>query len=93
MMLFCGIPSEPPLALAIAAAERRGVSYLVFNQRDATHADIALDVIDGRMIGALWAWEREWPLANFSAVYSRMIEVEALPEARARGSGPRSRSW
>lgn len=88
MMLFCGIPSEPPLALAIAAAERRGVAYLVFNQRDAAHADIALDIIDGRMIGALWAWEREWPLANFSAVYSRMIEVEALPEARARGRTP-----
>lgn len=82
MILFCGIASEPPVALAIAAAVRRGFEHLVFHQRQAQHCEIAVDHEDGRLTGRLWANEREWPLEKFTGVYSRLIETDALPENR-----------
>jgi len=88
MILFCGIASEPPLALGIEAARRRGIKHLVFHQRESHFCDIALDHEDGRLTGYLWAQEREWPLENFTGVYSRLIESEALPENRQRRCTP-----
>jgi glutathione synthase/RimK-type ligase-like ATP-grasp enzyme len=82
VILFCGIASEPPVALAIAAAVRRGFEHLVFHQRQAQHCEIAVDHEDGRLTGRLWANEREWPLEKFTGVYSRLIETDALPENR-----------
>lgn len=82
MILFCGIASEPPVALAIEAAVRRGFEHLVFHQRQAQHCEIAVDHEDGRLTGRLWANEREWPLEKFTGVYSRLIETDALPEHR-----------
>ena len=85
MILFCGIASEPPMALAIEAARRRGLAHLVFHQRDSHFCDIALDHEAGRLTGSLWAQEAEWPLEQFTGVYTRLIETEALPENRPRG--------
>jgi glutathione synthase/RimK-type ligase-like ATP-grasp enzyme len=80
LILFCGIASEPPLALAIEAAVRRGFEHLVFNQRQAQHCEIAVDHANGRLTGRLWANDREWPLEKFTGVYSRLIETDVLPE-------------
>jgi glutathione synthase/RimK-type ligase-like ATP-grasp enzyme len=84
MILFCGIPSEPPLALAIKAAENYGIDHVIFNQRDMRFCDLYLEVKDGRAKGVLWAWEREWPLEHFTGVYSRLIDSSQLPENRTR---------
>jgi hypothetical protein len=54
MILFCGIPTEPPLALAIAAADAAGEPYAMFNQREALHADLLLEFRNGRWSGSLW---------------------------------------
>lgn len=85
MILFCGIPSEPPLAGAIAAANALGVEHVVFNQRHAHHCDVVLDVGDGRATGALWMWEREYSLEHFQGVYTRFMESASLPENRPAG--------
>ena len=33
MILFCGIPSEPPMAMAIDAAQKKRHPFAVLNQR------------------------------------------------------------
>jgi glutathione synthase/RimK-type ligase-like ATP-grasp enzyme len=85
MILICGIPTEPPLALAIAAAEALDIEHVVFNQRHVHFNDVLLDVRDGAATGALWMWEREYPLEQFSGVYTRLIDSADIPENRANG--------
>ena len=82
MILLCGIPSEPPLRLAIEAAERLGVDHRVVNQRAAAQTDIAGAVRAGRVTGRLWLAGEEIDLARVDGVYLRMTEPTLLPESR-----------
>jgi hypothetical protein len=84
MILFCGIPSEPPLALAIQAANELGLEHLVLNQRSLPFYDIRLCLAGGRLTGELWASERVWPLQAFTGAYTRLMDVQDLPESRPR---------
>lgn len=86
MILFCGIPTEPPLALAIAAAEAAGMRHVVFNQREALFADLLMEYCGGRWGGSLWTQETAWPLEDFTGVYTRLIDHGGLPENQAQGS-------
>jgi glutathione synthase/RimK-type ligase-like ATP-grasp enzyme len=80
MILICGIPTEPPLARAIAAAEALGLEHVVLNQRHVHFDDLVLDVRGGAPTGSLWMWEREYPLERFSGVYTRLIDNRDIPE-------------
>ena len=82
MILFCGIASEPPLALAIQAAERLSVEHVVFHQRETDFCDIMVECRGGRLSGRLRMREREWALEDFTGVYTRLAEYESLPEYR-----------
>lgn len=84
MILLCGIPSEPPLRLALEAAERLGIEALVLNQRHASALDIAIDFHQDRVDATLWAWEREWRLGAIDGIYNRLIDPCELPEFRPR---------
>jgi glutathione synthase/RimK-type ligase-like ATP-grasp enzyme len=88
MILFAGIPSEEPLALAIAAAQARGVPHVALYQRHAPFIDMSLDVRDGVVTGALWLWERCLPLTDVTGVYARVVDGADLPETRSRVGGP-----
>ena len=44
MIVLWGIPSEPPLRLAIESAQRAGLEHVVVNQRDAAHHDLDVDL-------------------------------------------------
>ncbi|HLL76671.1 MAG TPA: hypothetical protein VK421_15560, partial [Pyrinomonadaceae bacterium] len=68
MILFCGIPSEPPLRLAVEAARAAGTPHLVFNQREAHFCDFSFDIAGGRARGALHHRGADYPLENFSGV-------------------------
>ena len=85
MILLCGIPSEPPLAQAIRAAEQARLAYVVFNQRQAG-TDITLEVSRGRATGTLTLRETHWPLDGFTGVYVRLMDWRMLP--RNRSSDP-----
>ena len=87
MILFAGIPSEPPLALAIAAAQTCDAPYVLLNQRHAPYIDMSLDVREGMVTGALWVWERCLPLADVTGVYTRLVDGADLPETRPRARG------
>ncbi len=93
MILFCGIPSEDPLRLAIFAAERAGVPHLVLSQRASAFWGLELEVDErGAVRGALEAGGGRTPLASVSGVYARLVDVADLPEARSsRPGGSRER--
>lgn len=80
MILFAGIPSEAPLALAIAAAEDAGLPYIVFNQRHAAHCNLRLAWGANGVDGSLWLGGSPQPITRLTGVYARMIDVAALPE-------------
>ena len=88
MILFAGIPSEAPLALAIAAAEQAGFPHTVFNQRHATHCDMRLEWTADGIDGTLALGGTPLPLRELTGIYARMIEVDALPEHAPRGRTP-----
>lgn len=83
MILFAGIPSEPPLALAIESAVRRGIAHVVLNQRQLAFCDLEVRWRGGEAGGALWAGEKSWDLREFGGAYARTVEPESLPERHA----------
>ena len=89
MILFCGIPSEPPLRLAIEAAEAAATPHLVFNQREAHFSDLSFDLEGDSVRGRLRHRETDYPLEDFTGVYTRLTDWKTLPENRpARGASP-----
>ncbi|GKS59667.1 hypothetical protein YTPLAS18_31940 [Nitrospira sp.] len=91
MIVFCGVPSEEPLRLAIEAAERHERPYLVLNQRESHHLGLRLTVTAQGLDGALWVGDTDYPLRSIRGMYSRMIESDLLPEnqsTRTRAPDP-----
>ena len=89
MILFCGISSERPLALAIESAERQNIPHVVLNQRQTDFWELSLTLSGGEAAGSLWLNEKEWPLRNFAGVYARLIDPSTLPENRSRRTAAR----
>lgn len=88
MILLCGIPSEPPLRLAIEAAEDLGLAFALFNQREAPSCEIALSVSSHGTDGVLRLQEHDYRLAGFTGVYVRLMDSDGLPEQRPHGRRP-----
>ena len=80
MILFAGIPSEAPLAMAIAAAERAGLPHVIFNQRHSMHYDLQLECNGSGFTGRYALAGSARPLSEITGIYSRMMDVTALPE-------------
>ncbi len=89
MLLFCGIPSEAPLALAIESAERHALSHVVLNQRQIDFWEIAVKVDADGPSGSLWVDQKEWPLRDFTGIYARPVDPTTLPENQSRRTAPR----
>jgi ribosomal protein S6-L-glutamate ligase RimK-like protein len=89
MILFSGISSERPLAIAIESAERQNIPHTVLNQRQMDYWEMSLTLGSGGPAGSLWLGEREWPLRDFSGVYARLIDPATMPENRSRRTAPR----
>ena len=84
MIILCGIPSEAPLHAVIVAAERRGADHLVFNQREAQHADILLNASGPTVNGTLSFQGRTIDTAQVSGVFVRLMDLDDLPEHSPR---------
>lgn len=82
MILLCGIPSEPPLRLAIEAAQELGIEHRVLHQRLASAADVVLSVRRGRVEGRLWLAGEELDLDRVDGIYLRLMDAELVPESR-----------
>lgn len=80
MILLAGIPTEPPLELAIASAEAANIKYVVLNQRAFRHDDIELRLVGGHCEGILTVGMQSFPLDAFTGIYTRMTDPQSLPE-------------
>jgi glutathione synthase/RimK-type ligase-like ATP-grasp enzyme len=82
MILLCGIPSEPPLALLLRELSELGAPLAVFNQRLFDTASLEFEVSDGAIHGSFQIGSDMHPLAGVQAVYARLMDDWDLPELR-----------
>lgn len=89
MILIWGIPSEPPVHLAVEAARRLDVEHVIVNQRNAANDDINFDVASGE--GILNVAGDQISLSGIDGVYVRIMEPSRIPELRNGKTDQRER--
>lgn len=82
MILLCGIPSEPPLALVRRRIEEAGSECVVLNQREVADIDLEMCVVAGRVTGQLTVRGQTYALEHVDGVYLRLMDDSLLPEVR-----------
>lgn len=82
MILFTGIPSEPPVRLVIEAAEAANIPYLMLNQREIHFCELSLKFKENQFYGLLKVQGIEYNLEEFSGIYMRMMDYSCLPEIK-----------
>jgi RimK-like ATP-grasp domain len=82
MILLCGIPSEPPVAMVRAALAELGAPTIVFNQREFASICFGFALTGELLTGSLTIDGNRYRLADIQGVYMRLIDEEALPELR-----------
>jgi glutathione synthase/RimK-type ligase-like ATP-grasp enzyme len=80
MILLCGIPSEPPLAMVAESLDQIGAQYRIFNQRHFGHTRMILEVRNGTVAGWLELDGEGIPLESITGVYIRLMDPAKLPE-------------
>ena len=84
MILLCGIPSEPPLALVREALDEMAEPYLLFNQRQFPAMEMSFEIrADGGVTGELRLNGDRHRLEDFSGVYVRLMDDRVLPEVKS----------
>ncbi len=80
MILLCGVPSEPPLALAIEAAQALDLEHRVVNQRGELTVTLDIDQVpQARLCGA----GPELDLGDVDGIYLRLAEPDDTARVRA----------
>lgn len=82
MIVLCGIPSEPPLAMVRRRVEEAGDECVILNQREVTDIDVDLHVVAGRVTGQLSVRGKTYPLEHVDGVYLRLMDDQMIPEVR-----------
>jgi hypothetical protein len=82
VILLCGIPSEPPMAMVAAQLERHGLAFAFFNQRRFADASIELDLTRPAIGGDLRLGRERIRLEDVSGAYLRLMDDRILPELR-----------
>jgi len=80
VILICGIPSEPPVAAAVEAAEEAAVDHLVVNQRQVEEWSLDLTFEGDRLDGVLRGPDGKWEAGELCGAYLRPVEPRTLPE-------------
>lgn len=87
MILLCGIPSEPPLALVQEALDDLGASYVMFNQRQFSIMEMDFEITSGGKVGGTLRVDGDrHRLEDFSGVYMRVMDDRALPEVKSEAA-------
>jgi glutathione synthase/RimK-type ligase-like ATP-grasp enzyme len=80
MILLCGIPSEPPLAMVREALAELGAPTLIFNQRHSATTQFAFTLEQGRITGTLTLDGEMHDLESIKGIYLRLMDEQSLPE-------------
>src|SRR3712207_2972225 len=79
------------MALVLAELERAGTPHVVFNQRHFAAASLTFEVAAGRVGGRLRLNGDGYDLADFSAVFPRLMDDRFLPELEGEPVGSAKR--
>jgi hypothetical protein len=89
VILLCGIPSEPPLAMVRDALARQRVPVVQFNQRAFATWELELGICGSSVSGRLSGDGRTWRLQDIRGVFLRLMDDRQLPEvAGLAGDAP-----
>ncbi len=80
LVLLCGVPSESPLALARERLEQLGIPHLVLSQREFERSPFWYEIRGDRISGEIVINGVGHPLAQVTAVYTRLMDEQLLPE-------------
>jgi glutathione synthase/RimK-type ligase-like ATP-grasp enzyme len=97
MVLLCGIPSERPLAMVRERLEEHRTPHLMLSQRRFADTTFRFEVAGGRLAGEFAIDGRRYPLDAVTAVYTRLMDDQALPELSGEPHGSplrlRAHAW
>jgi RimK-like ATP-grasp domain len=91
MILLCGVPSEPPLAMVAAELQALDAPYLMINQRRSQGLWFTFEVRAGEVTGALAGDGWTVALEDVTAAYVRLMDHRSLPELRSEPPGSTAR--
>jgi hypothetical protein len=91
LILVCGIPSEPPIAMVRAELQALGLPYAMLNQREIWDVDLEIAIADGFSSGQLTISGENYGIEEFTGIYNRLIPMELIP--RIREGNPASATW
>lgn len=80
-VLICGVLSESPLAMAIAAAQRVGVDCLLIDQRQLDGQDIEVGMSHGKLIARWWNGIVSVDLTRCGGAFTRALPASLLRNA------------
>jgi RimK-like ATP-grasp domain len=91
VILLCGLPDEPPLAMAREALDQLGLPSVLLDQRDTSDTALNLEITEAKVGGELRLAGRRYPLDAFTGVYLRLLEPQGPPiDADGRSRSARS---
>ena len=82
MILLCGIPTESPLAMVRRALDHLRAPYLLLNQRQFSIMRMMLEISGGQIVGCLQVNGHSYPLEEFTAIFTRLMDYRFLPELK-----------
>jgi hypothetical protein len=80
MILLCGIASETPLCMVRERLDKLKAHYVMLDQRDFARSEIYFEIAQGKVMGRLRIGEAIYPLEDFGAIYTRLMDDRCLPE-------------
>ena len=80
MIFLCGIPSEPSLGLVCRRLDAMAAPYCLFHQRHYAEMAIEMEIAAGQIGGWMRLDGQQHRLADFDAVYTRLMDYRLLPE-------------
>jgi glutathione synthase/RimK-type ligase-like ATP-grasp enzyme len=92
VILLCGIPTEPPLAMVAAELARLSTPHLIFNQRRFDETKLALELAASGARGLLRIGAEEHRLEDIAGAYVRLMDDRILPELRGEPLESRRRA-
>jgi glutathione synthase/RimK-type ligase-like ATP-grasp enzyme len=97
MVLLCGIPSERPLAMVRERLEEHRTPHLMLSQRRFADTTFRVEIGGGHLTGHLAIDGRRYSLDEVTAVYTRLMDDQALPELSGEPQGSplrlRAHAW
>src|SRR5215475_4742874 len=95
MIVLCGIPSEPPMAMVSAALDELGLAHAILHQRRFMETLIDVEIADAGVYGRLTVDGNSFACSDVTGIYTRLIDWHLLPELAGadRTAVQRCRLW